>query len=119
MMLWCCLRKRSSKALLNILEKTGRISLEVIILKQGFKDALSYISGLQFQNYQKGQPNYSYFPVIFKSEEQLFQVEQNLNEWVKYPRSIFILLSIHTQRLLILRNALFQQLLQVEFHVFP
>jgi dTDP-4-amino-4,6-dideoxygalactose transaminase len=34
-------------------------------------------------------PNYSYFPVIFESEEQLLEIEKHLNKQKIYPRRYF------------------------------
>jgi len=54
-----------------------------------YKNALSAIRGLQFQKIKHGEPNYSYFPVIFESEIQLLHVEKQLNEQKIYPRRYF------------------------------
>lgn len=42
-----------------------------------------------FQAIKHGEPNYSYFPVIFQSEANLLEVEKALNEQKIYPRRYF------------------------------
>ena len=44
---------------------------------------------LKFQNTDNGNTNYSYFPVIFESEEKLLKVEKALNENNIFPRRYF------------------------------
>lgn len=52
-------------------------------------EALSPNKQLSFQVIKYGETNYSYFPVIFDSEEQLLLVESVLNEKGIYPRRYF------------------------------
>jgi len=54
-----------------------------------YKEKLSTNENLSFQIIKYGEANYSYFPVIFKSEEQLLTVEKALNEQKIYPRRYF------------------------------
>lgn len=50
---------------------------------------LSTIPDINFQITKFGKSNYSYFPVIFKSEEHLLEVEKNLSEKNIFPRRYF------------------------------
>jgi dTDP-4-amino-4,6-dideoxygalactose transaminase len=54
-----------------------------------YKSLLSANDSLIFQKINIGEPNYSYFPVIFKSEDLLLQVEKTLIENGFYPRRYF------------------------------
>jgi dTDP-4-amino-4,6-dideoxygalactose transaminase len=54
-----------------------------------YKEALSDIPGLKFQRVKWGTTNYSYFPVIFESEEKLLKVEEVLNTENIFPRRYF------------------------------
>lgn len=54
-----------------------------------YKELLSASSQLAFQKLIHGETNYSYFPVIFQSEERLLHVEKVLNEQQIYPRRYF------------------------------
>jgi len=54
-----------------------------------YKEALSGISELSFQALKIGEPNYSYFPLIFESEEQMFRVTEALSNHKIYPRRYF------------------------------
>lgn len=54
-----------------------------------YKENLSDLSGIKFQYLRHGEPNYSYFPVIFESESQLFRIEKALNEQKIFPRRYF------------------------------
>jgi len=54
-----------------------------------YKNLLSNNETLVFQRIDRGEPNYSYFPVIFKSEELLLQVEKTLTENGFVPRRYF------------------------------
>lgn len=56
---------------------------------QMYLDGLSVCEGLMFQNLKFGEPNYSYFPVVFDSEEQLLQAEEALNAENIFPRRYF------------------------------
>lgn len=54
-----------------------------------YKEQLSQHKELSFQNLKLGEPNYSYFPVIFESEALLLKVEKALNDKKIYPRRYF------------------------------
>ena len=54
-----------------------------------YRDALSLISGIEFQAVKHGDQNYSCMPVVFESEEQLLKVEQALHGQNIYPRRYF------------------------------
>jgi dTDP-4-amino-4,6-dideoxygalactose transaminase len=54
-----------------------------------YKALLSNNESLVFQRIDRGEPNYSYFPVIFKSEELLLKVERTLTENGFVPRRYF------------------------------
>lgn len=54
-----------------------------------YREGLNNISGLSFQEIRDGECNYSYFPVIFPSEEVLLIVERALNEANIFPRRYF------------------------------
>lgn len=54
-----------------------------------YLEGLSGRSDLQFQNQRIGESNYSYFPVVFESEEALLKVEQALQANHIYARRYF------------------------------
>jgi dTDP-4-amino-4,6-dideoxygalactose transaminase len=54
-----------------------------------YKEALSKLDFIKFQALKLGEPNYSYFPIIFNSEERLLAVEKALSEVKIYPRRYF------------------------------
>lgn len=54
-----------------------------------YKEALSKLNYVSFQELKLGEPNYSYFPIIFDSEERLLAVEKALNKENIYPRRYF------------------------------
>lgn len=54
-----------------------------------YKDLLKEISGIRFQKIEDDESNYSYFPVIFDSEETLLCVESALNKSNIFPRRYF------------------------------
>lgn len=54
-----------------------------------YLNTLSSISGLKFQKLKYGETNYSYFPVIFESEDALLILEQKLNRENIFPRRYF------------------------------
>ena len=54
-----------------------------------YKAKLTQNKNLSFQIIQYGEPNYSYFPVIFQSEENLLKAVKILNEQNIYPRRYF------------------------------
>jgi dTDP-4-amino-4,6-dideoxygalactose transaminase len=53
-----------------------------------YKRELSGVVQLQQKN-ENSTPNYSYFPIILKSEEQLLKVQKALNSEDIYPRRYF------------------------------
>lgn len=54
-----------------------------------YKTILSDSETLKFQYFGKGESNYSYFPVIFKTEASLLKVLEALAEQHIYPRRYF------------------------------
>ena len=54
-----------------------------------FKNALEKLGFLQFQSLKLGEPNYSYFPIIFDSELRLLELESELIKQKIYPRRYF------------------------------
>lgn len=50
---------------------------------------LKDLSGVSFQNIKFGEANYSYFPIIFDTEETLLKIEKKLNEAQIIPRRYF------------------------------
>lgn len=54
-----------------------------------YKDNLKNLDGIDFQVLKLGEPNYSYFPIIFKSEELLLKIEKALNKKNIFPRRYF------------------------------
>lgn len=54
-----------------------------------YKNALEKLPFLQFQTLKLGEPNYSYFPIIFDTEARLLEVESTLNKQKIYPRRYF------------------------------
>lgn len=54
-----------------------------------YKELLSASPGLTFQDFPAGEPNYSYFPLVFESEETLLRVEKKLQEEKIVPRRYF------------------------------
>jgi len=54
-----------------------------------YKEKLSNIDFLSFQFLKIGEPNYSYFPVIFESEARLLKIEKKLNGRNIFPRRYF------------------------------
>lgn len=54
-----------------------------------YKKGLFDVQSLSFQKFSGGEPNYSYFPVIFDSEASLLSVETALAEKKIYPRRYF------------------------------
>jgi dTDP-4-amino-4,6-dideoxygalactose transaminase len=54
-----------------------------------YKEELSGLDGISFQRLELGRINYSYFPVVFESEDLLLDVEAGLNEKGIYPRRYF------------------------------
>jgi len=56
---------------------------------QFYIESLSTVSGLQFQKLTHGEPNYSYFPIVFETEQKLLETEKELNKINAYPRRYF------------------------------
>lgn len=54
-----------------------------------YLNQLKDLDFIRFQNSNGGTPNYSYFPVIFDSEERLLGVEKRLNNANIFPRRYF------------------------------
>lgn len=54
-----------------------------------YKELLSDLDGISFQRLELGEPNYSYFPVVFDSEETLVLIVELLSEHKVYPRRYF------------------------------
>ncbi len=54
-----------------------------------YKNSLSNFSKISFQEIKFGECNYSYFPVIFETEEALLITEKKLNELHIFPRRYF------------------------------
>ncbi|MCC6600412.1 MAG: DegT/DnrJ/EryC1/StrS family aminotransferase [Crocinitomicaceae bacterium] len=54
-----------------------------------YKERLKDNRKISFQKTIHGDPNYSYFPVIFDSEETLLSVEKKLNKHQIFPRRYF------------------------------
>lgn len=54
-----------------------------------YKNILQVNKKLSFQEIKMGETNYSYFPLIFQSEEVLLHIEKKLNEQQIYPRRYF------------------------------
>ena len=54
-----------------------------------YKTLLQKNKSLSFQTIKFGETNYSYFPVIFESEEKLLEIEKCLAEQQIYPRRYF------------------------------
>ncbi|WP_420384909.1 DegT/DnrJ/EryC1/StrS family aminotransferase [Roseivirga sp.] len=54
-----------------------------------YKELLSGLGSIHFQRLELGEPNYSYFPVIFDSEETLVSIIELFSEHKIYPRRYF------------------------------
>jgi dTDP-4-amino-4,6-dideoxygalactose transaminase len=54
-----------------------------------YREKLSSLDFLSFQCLKTGEQNYSYFPVIFDSEERLIEAEKRLNDNQIFPRRYF------------------------------
>ncbi|RZK37036.1 MAG: DegT/DnrJ/EryC1/StrS family aminotransferase [Pedobacter sp.] len=54
-----------------------------------YKDALKGLSFVRFQEFNDEETNYSYFPIIFDSEERLLKYESLMNDHKIYPRRYF------------------------------
>lgn len=56
---------------------------------QLYLDLLSTSKRFQFQDLSIGETNYSYFPIVFNSEEEMLRVVDRLNKENIYPRRYF------------------------------
>lgn len=56
---------------------------------QKYVNGLTGLEGIKFQKVKHGNSNFSYFPIIFDSEEQLLKVEAELNMNKIFPRRYF------------------------------
>lgn len=54
-----------------------------------YKEALKDLKGVRFQTIKIGEANYSYFPIIFDTEEKLLKIEKALNDDKIVPRRYF------------------------------
>jgi dTDP-4-amino-4,6-dideoxygalactose transaminase len=54
-----------------------------------YKEALQELPEVRFQTIKLGETNYSYFPIIFETENQLLKVEKALHEVQIIPRRYF------------------------------
>jgi dTDP-4-amino-4,6-dideoxygalactose transaminase len=54
-----------------------------------YKELLKKVNSIEFQSNKFGNSNYSYFPIIFKTEDELLLVEKALNNFQIYPRRYF------------------------------
>jgi dTDP-4-amino-4,6-dideoxygalactose transaminase len=54
-----------------------------------YQQELSELNEISFQKISLGKINYSYFPIVFQSEDKLLKVESLLNESNIYPRRYF------------------------------
>lgn len=54
-----------------------------------YHEWLQDLNGTRFQKVKDGETNYSYFPIIFDSEERLLKVEKALNAEKIFPRRYF------------------------------
>ncbi len=54
-----------------------------------YKKELASLDFVSFQKFTIGEPNYSYFPIIFDSEERLLKIEGDLNKNNIFPRRYF------------------------------
>jgi dTDP-4-amino-4,6-dideoxygalactose transaminase len=54
-----------------------------------YKNALKGLNYVQFQEIRFGECNYSYFPIIFESEERLLEIEQKLKKNNIFARRYF------------------------------
>jgi dTDP-4-amino-4,6-dideoxygalactose transaminase len=54
-----------------------------------YKDLLRNSSAIRFQANKIGETNYSYFPIILNSEDELLKIEKALNESQIFPRRYF------------------------------
>lgn len=73
---------------LCVLEDIEEIKEKRKIVIENYKNELQGLVQFQEQN-ENATENYSYFPVVFKKEEQLLKVQKALNEKQIFPRRYF------------------------------
>ena len=73
---------------LCVLDEIDVISTRREAIYNLYKEELGGVVNLQVQN-KDGTSNYSYFPVIFKNEEEMFKVQGALNKSDIFPRRYF------------------------------
>ena len=73
---------------LCVLDEIDVISTRRETIYNLYKEELGRVVNLQVQN-KDGTSNYSYFPVIFKNEEEMFKVQGALNKSDIFPRRYF------------------------------
>ncbi len=73
---------------LCVLDDIEEIKEKRKILIENYRRELKNLIQFQEQN-QNATENYSYFPVIFKNEEQLLKVQKALNDKQIFPRRYF------------------------------
>lgn len=54
-----------------------------------YLNLLCNLPGIKFQKITEGEPNYSYFPLVFENEDLLLEVEKKLNDNNVFPRRYF------------------------------
>ncbi len=54
-----------------------------------YRDALSKLNFVSFQEFNIGEANYSYFPIIFDTEDRLLEIESRLNSNNIFARRYF------------------------------
>ena len=74
---------------LAVLKYFGDILASRKWIAQRYREQLSRLDALQFQEIRDGESNYSYMPVVFDSEETLLRVVERLNEHNIFPRRYF------------------------------
>ena len=73
---------------LCVLDDIEEIKEKRKVVIENYRKELNDLVQFQEQN-QNATQNYSYFPVVFKSEEQLLKVQKALNEKQIFPRRYF------------------------------
>lgn len=73
---------------LCVLDDMEKIKDKRKSVSEKYKNELNHLVNFKEQN-ENSTENYSYFPVVFKSEEQLLKVEKALNNKQIFPRRYF------------------------------
>lgn len=73
---------------LCVLDDVGEIKEKRRAIKERYESELGEVLQFQEQN-ENSTENYSYFPVIFKNEEELLKVQKALNDKQIFPRRYF------------------------------